>query len=138
MTDVGGMIKDSKETVKFLYSEINHANAELTDEQKCILTNDLRREILDTALDTQLVISNFKDKYVRSETFLDGFQIGTVALISTTYEKLPKAYQSAHENGDHFMTNIYTLWKEMGKYKYLSTPYVSDTCNKVPDDLIHV
>ena len=72
MTHKGGIIYDAKKAITAGYAKIDEieANTTLTDEQKYTLQSEVRRGMIETALDANEAMAEFREKYIDGESFL--------------------------------------------------------------------
>lgn len=80
MTHKGGVLYDAKAAITDLYAKIDEieARTELSDEEKYTLQSEVRREMIEIALDANEEMAEFREKYIDGESFLTRFMRGTV------------------------------------------------------------
>lgn len=80
MTHKGGVIYEAKKEITACYEEIDgiEARTDLTDEQKYLLQSEVRRKMIEIALDANEAMAEFREKYIDGERFLTRFMRGTV------------------------------------------------------------
>ena len=74
------VISCAKKEITACYEEIDgiEARTDLTDEQKYLLQSEVRRKMIEIALDANEAVAEFREKYIDGESFLTRFMKGTV------------------------------------------------------------
>ena len=72
LTHSGGTFYEAKKAMNSGYAEIEkiEGNPDLTDDQKYELTSEIRREMIQTALDANEVMEDFRQRYVTGTDFV--------------------------------------------------------------------
>lgn len=119
----GGIIYETKAFIGECYSKIDHINANesLTEQQKYTLTSDVRREMIQAALDAQEEIGAFNEKYVTGKNIVTSMLYeGTYANLPTAYDNMDTAFKT--EENAEYMQRAMSVYNSSGKDSALPHP----------------
>ncbi len=132
LTHKGGIIADAKTFLSDGYDRIDEINANdtLTPEQKYTLTSDVRREMIDVALEANEAAAAYNEKYVA------GLNIATNALYEGAYLTIPTAMDKLDQvfkadSDQMYMQRATEVWEATGKDSALPHPNTSYTSKGV-------
>ena len=128
----GGIIADAKTFLSDGYDRIDEINANdtLTPEQKYTLTSDVRREMIEVALEANEAAAAYNEKYVA------GLNIATNALYEGAYLTIPTAMDKLDQvfkadSDQMYMQRATEVWEATGKDSALPHPNTSYTSKGV-------
>lgn len=132
LTHKGGIIADAKTFLSDGYDRIDEINANdtLTPEQKYTLTSDVRREMIEVALEANEAAAAYNEKYVA------GLNIATNALYEGAYLTIPTAMDKLDQvfkadSDQMYMQRATEVWEATGKDSALPHPNTSYTSKGV-------
>ena len=128
----GGIIADAKTFLSDGYDRIDEINANdtLTPEQKYTLTSDVRREMIEVALEANEAAAAYNEKYVA------GLNIATNALYEGAYLTIPTAMDKLDQvfkadSDQMYMQRATEVWEATGNDSALPHPNTSYTSKGV-------
>ena len=132
LTHKGGAIAEAKTFLSEGYDRIDEINANdsLSPEQKYTLTSDVRREMIEVALEANEAAAAYNEKYVA------GLNIATNALYEGAYLSIPTAMdrldQTFKADSDQtYMQQATSVWEATGDDSALPHPNTSYTVSGV-------
>lgn len=132
LTHKGGIIADAKTFLSDGYDRIDEINANdtLTPEQKYTLTSDVRREMIEVALEANEAAAAYNEKYVA------GLNIATNALYEGAYLTIPTAMDKLDQvfkadSDQMYMQRATEVWEATGNDSALPHPNTSYTSKGV-------
>lgn len=132
LTRKGGIIADAKTFLSDGYDRIDEINANdtLTPEQKYTLTSDVRREMIEVALEANEAAAAYNEKYVA------GLNIATNALYEGAYLTVPTAMDKLDQvfkadSDQMYMQRATEVWEATGNDAALPHPNTSYTSKGV-------
>lgn len=132
LTHKGGIIADAKTFLSDGYDRIDEINANdtLTPEQKYTLTSDVRREMIEVALEANEAAAAYNEKYVA------GLNIATNALYEGAYLTIPTAMDKLDQvfkadSDQMYMQRATEVWEATGNDAALPHPNTSYTSKGV-------
>lgn len=132
LTRKGGIIADAKTFLSDGYDRIDEINANdtLTPEQKYTLTSDVRREMIEVALEANEAAAAYNEKYVA------GLNIATNALYEGAYLTIPTAMDKLDQvfkadSDQMYMQRATEVWEATGNDSALPHPNTSYTSKGV-------
>lgn len=132
LTRKGGIIADAKTFLSDGYDRIDEINANdtLTPGQKYTLTSDVRREMIEVALEANEAAAAYNEKYVA------GLNIATNALYEGAYLTIPTAMDKLDQvfkadSDQMYMQRATEVWEATGNDAALPHPNTSYTSKGV-------
>lgn len=119
----GGIIYETKAFIGECYSKIDqiNANESLTEQQKYTLASDVRREMIQAALDAQEEIGAFNEKYVTGKNIVTSMLYeGTYAYLPSAYDNMDTAFKT--EENAAYMQRAMSVYNSSGKDSALPHP----------------
>lgn len=112
LTHAGGAIYVAKQKISEGYAAIAEidSNTTLTAKQKYQLTSEIRRDMLNNALDAQEQVGTFREKYVSGKDLTSIFTHNPTVKMPTAYEEMDPAFRNAQ-----YQPLIEEVWSATGK-----------------------
>ncbi len=111
LVSADGLLGQTKKAISDMYKEIDKINANdtLSDEEKYVLTSDVRRKMIEQTLVAQETIGEYREKYITGTNLITRITPGPVVHIPDAYESLPDVFK-ADESKD-YMQKARQVWE---------------------------
>lgn len=132
LTHKGGVIADAKTFISDGYARIEaiNANDTLTPEQKYTLTSEIRREMIQVALEANEAAAGYKERFVSGLNIANNaLYEGSYLTIPTAMDKLDPTFKA--DSGQTYMQRATAVWEATGNASALPHPNTSYTSSGV-------
>lgn len=111
LVSADGILGQTKKAISDMYKEIDKINANdtLSDEEKYVLTSDVRRKMIEQTLVAQETIGEYREKYITGTNLITRITPGPVVHIPDAYESLSDVFK-ADEDKD-YMQKARQVWE---------------------------